>query len=1079
MSDTMRPVPIEGLLDRVIGEFEQDRSIFGVPEYLFFENRRSAGGEADNAVEPERPVIGPAAGPHTQLAQNIITAYLTGGRFFELKTVQQLDTLDIEKPCIDARDECFNTEWSTEFTLEKAYAEYVKAWAILHLLKDAGLGRDFIFNMSVGYDLAGIQTEKMDRYIEGMIDASKQSLFTDTISRLQAYLTSNTEKTVVLHGRAGTIDTVGAISPKICPSVTLSTMHGCPPDEIEKICEYLLTKKKLHTYVKLNPTLLGFSTVREILDGLGFRYISLQKESFEHDLHYDDAVDMISRLRELASRHGLSFGVKLSNTLGVGNNADTLPGDEMYMSGRPLFPLTVTVAARLAQEFDGALPISFCGGVTATNVEELYACGVSPITMATDLLKPGGYLRLLQAAERLQRLQRLQCARKPSIGSPGDDWSDGIDVPRLSDLAASARNGEQYAKQWRGSDRVSVDRPLPLFDCYIAPCREACPIAQDIPEYIKLVSEKRYAEALSLIYEKNALPAITGSICDHQCMYNCTRLDYEGAVAIRDMKLIAAEQGSAERAGPVQAPTVSNHLSSPVAVIGAGPAGLSAALFLAREGFPVTVFEKEEAPGGIPAHTLPRFRITEEALRQDVEYIKAHNVAFRFGTEPASCSVEKLKAEGFRYLCYAIGAESDAILDIEGDNTNIIPSLQFLKRYHHGPDEPALGSHVAVVGGGNTAMDSARVAARVPGVKTVTVLYRRSEAEMPADREEYEAALRDGVRFHFLLSPESYRKDGLLVCRIMELGEPDSSGRRRPVETDFRKELHIDTIISAIGESVDPEMTEKLGLARAIQNGAIGPAGCETAIEGVFLLGDARRGPSTVVECIADGQAVARAIVEKETGNMRPLDNTSKKHETIHSSFEEINSRKACYLLPNKEEGERCLECSYLCNKCVEVCPNRSNIAVTLPDELVGTGFKDRYQIVHLDAFCNECGNCATFCPYQGKPYLDKLTLFNARDDFERSRNSGFYAVSASSQSAPHGGAELRAADRFEAVLLRLEEKVERIPVSSIISGSTSISTSISTSNSTSNPQVPSDWAKAVIGILLKKYPYLFGPVEE
>ena len=707
----------------------------------------------------------------------------------------------------------------------------------------------------------------------------------------------------------------------------------------------------------------------------------------------------------------------------------------------------------LAQEFDGDLPISFCGGVTAANIEELYACGVAPITMATDLLKPGGYLRLLQAAERLQIARQL-------LGDP-----DGrIDVTRLTDLAASARHEEQYAKHWIGSERVSVDRPLPLFDCYIAPCREACPIAQDIPEYIKLVSEKRYGEALSLIYEKNALPAITGSICDHQCMYNCTRLDYEGAVAIRDMKLIAAEYGFTKCFEAIGKSTVSGRSTAPVAVIGAGPAGLSAALFLAREGFPVTVFEKEKAPGGIPAHTLPRFRITGETLKQDVEYIKAHGVVFRFGTDPTSCSVEKLKAQGFRYLCYAIGAESDAILDIEGDNTNIIPSLRFLKRYHRDPGEPALGAHVAVVGGGNTAMDSARSATRVTGVKTVTVLYRRTEAEMPADREEYEAALRDGVRFYFLLSPESYRKDGLLVCRIMELGEPDRSGRRRPVATEYRKELHADTIISAIGERVDPEMTAKLGLSPAVQNGGTNPAGCKTDLEGVFLLGDARRGPSTVVECIADGRAVSRAIVEKEAGGERSPNNRSRKHENIHSSIEEINRRKASYLPPGEDEGERCLECGYLCNKCVEVCPNRSNIAVALPDELAGTGFKDKYQIVHIDAFCNECGNCATFCPYEGKPYLDKLTLFNRRDDFEQSSNSGFVVT-----------------DRFDAIRLRIGENVERIPVSSIISGSTSIPqvNTEAPAKSANAEEGNADRAKAIIGILLKKYPYLFGPVEE
>ena len=159
-------------------------------------------------------------------------------------------------------------------------------------------------------------------------------------------------------------------------------MHGCPPDEIEKIAVYLLTEKKIHTFVKLNPTLLTFNGVRSTLDQLGFDYVGLKQESFDHDLQYPDAVSMLKRLRKLASEQGLTFGVKLTNTLGSVNNKNILPGEEMYMSGRALFPISIQVALKLSKEFNGDLPISFSGGASSLNMEDLLAAGIRPVTMA-------------------------------------------------------------------------------------------------------------------------------------------------------------------------------------------------------------------------------------------------------------------------------------------------------------------------------------------------------------------------------------------------------------------------------------------------------------------------------------------------------------------------------------------------------------------------------------------------------------------------------------------------------------------------------------------------------------------------
>jgi len=1043
MGDKMRPVPFGELIRRMFNEYAVQRSVFGIPEIHFFRKQNKKRTLLGNTW-CETPV-GPAAGPHTQMAQNIVAAYLSGGRFIELKTVQKLDTLEIEKPCIDARDEGYNTEWSTEFTLEQAFDEYLKAWFILHLLEEVfGLRLDgsepsFQFNMSVGYDLEGIKTPRMDHFINSLIDASQHPLFSqyqgelrDLIEKSQLYLQGTG-----LEGKTGDLtDLPDRIAPGISPSVTLSTMHGCPPEEQEAICTYLLKEKGIDTYLKLNPTLLGYERVREILDRLGFDYLHISRDSFQHDLQYPDAVAMLRRLTELAREKGLIFGMKLSNTLGSVNDQGMLPGDDMYMSGRALYPLTVNLAAKLSEEFGGNLPISYAGGASALNVEELFAAGIRPITVATELLKPGGYVRL------------KEMALKTEIS---DGWQkEKVDVPAVKALAEEALTADFSQKNFRGKDRITVQRDLPLFDCYIAPCRAACPIEQDVPEYVRLLGEGRYEEALDVIYEKNALPNITSYICDHQCMYNCTRLDYEGAVQIREMKRIAVEQGWKKYREKWSVP--SRRKGVKVAVIGAGPAGLSAAYFLAREGFQVTVFEKHETAGGVVRHVIPHFRLPVETIEKDVEFIKAHGVEFRFFCDP-ELNHRTLSKEGFRYFFLGIGAEKDNPLRIEGDGSKVLRSLDFLWDYRNTPGAVKIGKRVIVVGGGNTAMDSARAAKLLPEVSSVTVLYRRSLEQMPADLEEYENALADGVIFRFLSNPEKISGDGKVTVRKMRLGAPDASGRPRPVPSDETEELTADTIIAAIGERVDTEALRAFGIPLDEEGlPIVDEKTLETSLENVYLGGDAQTGPSTVVQCIAAGRKAADAIIRKEDPRWN--------RDGGIPSFEpalirrEILPRKGALLRSDdiqaagsdevfaKHEAVRCLQCGYICNKCVEVCPNRANMVISLSAE---SGFQQEQQILHIDAFCNECGNCETFCPWEGKPYRDKFTLFSLQEDFEKSGNAGFYI-------------------REKSVYLRWEGKVQVLSLGA---------------DGTLPEDVPDRRVAALIETVINTHPYLLGAVEK
>ena len=977
MSDLMRPVPFEQLIQRIFAEYSRDRMIFNFSPELAGPEKKARSGMKLFGETASTPV-GPAAGPHTQLTQNIVTSWLAGARFFELKTVQILDTLEIEKPCIDAEDEGFNTEWSTEFTLEKAYDEYLKGWFLCHMLETLFEGsedRNFIFNMSVGYDLKGIQNPRMDQFINRLIDSSGEVKFTEyreTVRNLASDpeflkgtdLEGNKDKLAALADR---------ISGKICRSVTLSTMHGCPPDEIEKIARYLLTEKKLHTFVKLNPTLLTFEGVRETLNKLGYDYVGLNPEGFDHDLQYPDAVEMLKRLKALAAEEDLRFGVKLTNTLGSVNNRNKLPGDEMYMSGRALFPISIQVALKLSREFNGNLPISFSGGATSLNMEDILKTGIRPVTMATDILKPGGYGRMARAVEKSYRIS---------------DWNrDSIDVSALEKLVETALSAKEYRKDWRGIDEISTEEPLPLYDCSVAPCKTACAIHQDVPEYLRLIGQGRYVEALDVIYNKNPLPFITGWICDHKCQYNCTRIDYEGTVKIRDMKKIAAQQGWDQYIRAFKEPHGQPGVKT--AVIGAGPSGLAAAYFLRRGGADVTVFEKENSPGGVISHVLPSFRMPVDEIEKDMDFIRAHGVDFRFGQK--DLSIKGLKEQGYEKIIISIGAEKDNTLDLPGGK--VMTSLDFLNLFRTKPDQADVGEFVAIVGGGNTAMDSARSAKRLPGVKEVRVIYRRTLTEMPADREEYYDASEEGITFHFLRNPKGFTKKGKLECTVMKLGEPDESGRRRPVATEETETFRVDTLITAIGEKVDTEVLKSMGLKIPGKWVEVNSASNETEIPGVYLCGDALTGPLSIVGAMGSARKSVDHILNQMGRKLTALKPEALTAEEIRDLKKNKSVMKESGMDLHKDfaawaetEASRCLQCDVICNKCVDVCPNRANVFITTGKEEFGQSL----QILHVDAFCNECGNCAQFCPWEGRPYRDKITVFSLMEDFKNSENNGF-----------------------------------------------------------------------------------------
>lgn len=948
MSEVMTPMSFEQLVDWVLQEKKKRGTVFGQHHAYRADGTHNRTMFGRTLETP----IGPAAGPHTQMTQNIVAAYYAGSRFFELKTVQIMDGEElaacINRPCIKADDEGYNCEWSTELTVPQAMEEYIKAWFLLKVIaREFGLGdmNGFQFNVSVGYDLAGIQSPKVDTFLNSMKHAEDTEIF----KHCKAYLLEHADWFEHV-----TTEDIEQIPPEICNSVTLSTLHGCPPQEIERIAMYLLTEKGFHTFVKCNPTLLGYEFARKTMDEMGYDYIQFGDFHFKDDLQYEDAVPMLTRLMNTAKERNLEFGVKITNTFPVDVKQNELPSEEMYMSGKSLYPLSISLAAKLAKEFDGRLRISYSGGADYYNIERIVDAGIWPVTVATTLLKPGGYQRLTQMAKLLDK-----------ENAPFEK----IDVEAAGKLAKEAVKDPHHVKAMKPFPSRKMKKEVPLMDCFVAPCKEGCPIHQDITTYLQLVGEEKYEEAMEVITEKNPLPFITGTICAHNCMSKCTRNFYETSVHIREMKLKAAENGYEALLEKLPVPAVTK--AEKAAVIGGGPAGMAAAYFLRKGGMEVTLFEAKESLGGVVRHVIPPFRISEDAIEKDAEILRKMQVDIRCNTKVES--LEGLKKQGYTKIVLAVGAPVQGSLKLESGMPK--NALEFLAEFKQTDGKVSLGKYVVVIGGGNTAMDTARAAKRNVGVEHVYLVYRRTRRYMPADEEELVMALEDGVEFKELLSPVKL-ENGQLLCKVMQLSDYDVSGRRGMTETGETVWVPADTVIAAVGEKVPTDWYQANGLAVSEKGRLyVDEKTLKTSDDNVYAAGDGLYGPATVVEAIRDGRKVAEAIAGEVLA--RDFDKLAEE--------EKVYAKRGVLKEEQKEtkEAGRCLGCSTICENCVEVCPNRANIAIQVPG-------MEKHQIIHVEYLCNECGNCKSFCPYSSAPYLDKFTLFATEADMENSKNQGF-----------------------------------------------------------------------------------------
>jgi putative selenate reductase len=1034
------------LVDWIADELEIKDSIFGIPRQLFFVPTKADRFRTEVYGQTLETPLGVAAGPHSQLAQNIVVSWLCGARFIELKTVQTLDELKIPKPCIDMQDEGYNVEWSQELKVEESYHEYLNAWVIIHALhRRLGLPGDspgVIFNLSVGYDLAGIRQPNMQSFLD-RVENSGNDLGQCTAAVARRF------------PEVADID----VPSRFSDNVTLSTMHGCPPGEIGSIVEYLLSVRGLHCSVKLNPTLLGPEQVRQILnDRLGFSDLVIPDEVFANDLGYQEAFTLIGDLCGSAARHELVFGVKLTNTLPVVNHRQIFDPAEstMYLSGRPLHALTVHLAHRLAEDVVAPLLMSFSGGADALNTPSLLRAGMRTVTVCSDILRPGGYLRFGQYLENVDAAMTTEGAKSIDefilSGAPeGTTSVAGAARLHLRNYANSTLSDPALHKGTYDRQHTKTARRLGLFDCIEAPCTDICDIDQKVPEYMRRVRDGDLTVAAAITRDDNPLASMLGRTCHHPCEPVCLRTHMEQPLAIREIKRFITDR---EPPTPDTDPPAATR--SPVAVIGGGPCGLGAATYLARAGHRVTVFEAQPASGGMVSATIPSYRAPLTSIDSDLEKIRALGVEVRHGQEVGkTVTLASLRADGYATIVVAIGARRGLRLGLDGEEApGVIDGLDFL-RAARTENSPELGERIGVIGGGDVAMDCARSARRLVDGE-VTVFYRRTRAEMPAQNEEIHDLLQEGGGLTELVAPKRIvTLDGRLEAvemAKMRLGEADDSGRRRPEEVPGETfEIPLDTLIVAIGQRPDLGLFghEDIALTRSGYL-AVDAITLETSLPGVYAGGDIiGDGPDSIVKACGDGRRIAEAIIAREEGGgtgtepspsewpafdpidlLRRRSRVEPRIDIPHRPFSGRGDFAEVIRTLDPEaarrEASRCLDCDLECSTCEGVCPNRAiltyraqpavlSIPVLRPADGDGPEV-ERFpysidqgpQVAVLSDACNECGNCVTFCPTADLPWRDKPRLYLHRGDFEAEGDNAFMFLihdSARGLQARFGGA--------------------------------------------------------------------------
>ena len=504
----MKGISFEDLLLQSLKEYKESKSFFGVPV----------------TPNPHGTPIGPAAGPHTQLTGNIIAAYAAGAKIFDLKTIQILagEALGIQRPCIYVGSEVYNIEWSSEFDAQNAMNEYIKAAILIQVFaKEFGLRpfNELEFIISVGYDLKGIKSQIVDSFIENMKDAKTTEEWKIDINVLKEniHLFKNFK-----------FEDIDKLESKLTNTVTLSTMHGCPAQDIEQIGIYLMKEKKLNTYIKMNPTLLGKKKLDEILKSKGYD-ILLPEETFKHDIDINQAITIIQNCKKVAAELGLTFGVKLTNTLPTSIQHKELAGETMYMSGPGLYALSINVADILASKFNGDLPIAYSGGIDDKNIKDVLDTGINPITLSSFLLKPKGYKNIGKLLVESNIPKKIDTNKLKALAAKAitDKNYDRKDVkvyeckPNYSEFCAACHNCEDVCPN-RANRRMKINgKDVVLHDPDL--CNECGACAHHCIMGHKPYLEKACTIEPPSILSSNSVIYFFGIFCGSIFLFICTR----------------------------------------------------------------------------------------------------------------------------------------------------------------------------------------------------------------------------------------------------------------------------------------------------------------------------------------------------------------------------------------------------------------------------------------------------------------------------------------------------------------------------------------------------------------------------
>ena len=535
----------------------------------------------------------------------------------------------------------------------------------------------------------------------------------------------------------------------------------------------------------------------------------------------------------------------------------------------------------------------------------------------------------------------------------------------------------------------------------LPPCRAACPARVNVQGYVSLIQRGKFKEAVELIRKDMPFPAICGRVCFSPCEDACARVNLDQAVAIRALKRIVAD--IEREKGRVKPEPVQKTRIEKVAIIGAGPAGLTAAYELAKLGYPVTVFERMLEPGGMMRYCIPNFRLEKFVVANEIAYIKDMGVEIKTGIEfGKDITLESLRNEGCKAVFVAIGTQLSRKMNVSGEDLEgVIQILEFLRAVSVG-QHVDVGERVAVIGGGNSAIDAARTAKRL-GAKEAMILYRRTRNEMPALPHEIEAAEREGIKFHFLVAPKRIvgenGKVNAIECLRMRLGEPDASGRRRPIPISFSEhQYEVDSVIPAIGQipeksCVPHELLDEKAKKALIP---VDEITTETKIQGVFAGGDIVTGPASIIQAVGAGKQAAFSIHRYLSGQDLRAGREEVEETTWVKDWESLRQKSRRYEAPTEKprlsfeeatrfleetkqkamfEAFRCLGCGP-CSEClaeIDLCERDKAVV----DENLCTGCnicaivcpvaaieKNENEVAQVNEdLCKGCGICAAHCP--------------------------------------------------------------------------------------------------------------------